>query len=57
MAGFSGISEENEHSKLEAKATGLVTMEDKIRRGHGSHWTVLPAVEEVFNVSVDPPVS
>jgi len=31
-------------------------MEDKSKRGHGSHWTVLPAVE-VFNVLVDPPVS
>jgi hypothetical protein len=57
VTGFNGIAEDNGHSKLEAKATGLVSMEDKSRRGHGSCWTVLPAVEEVFNVLVDPPVS
>jgi hypothetical protein len=42
---------------LKTIATGLVSMEDKSRRGHGLCWTVLPAVEEVFNILVDPPVS
>jgi hypothetical protein len=57
VAGLSGRSEDYGHSKLEAEATGLVSMEDKSRRGHGSCWTVLSAVEEVFSVLVDPPVS